>query len=55
VCNAIDYILLKRYTAGNELEKLQIAAADMNGDGQVRSADYILMKRYALANTDAEN
>ena len=55
VCNAIDYILLKRYTAGNELEKLQIAAADMNDDGQVRSADYILMKRYALANTDAEN
>lgn len=55
VCNAIDYILLKRYTAGNELEKLQIAAADMNGDGQVRSADYILLKRYALANTDAEN
>ncbi|MBQ1254440.1 MAG: hypothetical protein IIX91_01510 [Clostridia bacterium] len=48
-------MLLKRYTAGNELEKLQIAAADMNGDGQVRSADYILMKRYALANTDAEN
>ena len=55
ICNAIDYILLKRYTAGNALAELQTAAADMNGDGQVRSADFILLKRYALANTDAEN
>lgn len=52
-CNAVDYILLKRFTAGKELAELQTAAADMNGDGNIRSADYALLKRHAILNADA--
>lgn len=52
-CNAVDYILMKRHTAGNELSKLQSAAADVSGDGEIRSVDYIRMKRYLLKKADS--
>lgn len=48
-CDAVDYMILKRYVLGAfDLSVVQACCADVNLDGTVDSVDYMTLKRIVL-------